>query len=79
MEKEEIVKYLVEKGYPVSTGGDIPTYEQSMQAMTELYNYQKNSWIEKACDWLDYYANTPYISYTDKEEIISDFKKYMEE
>lgn len=52
MEKEEIIKYLVEKGYPVTTGGDIPTFEQSMQAMTDLYNYKKNEWIETACDWL---------------------------
>lgn len=53
MEKEEIVKYLIEKGYPVSTDGDIPTYEQSMQAMTELYNYKENRWIETACKWLE--------------------------
>lgn len=53
MEKEEIVKYLVEKGYPVSTGGDIPTYEQSMQAITELYNYKENNWMETACKWLE--------------------------
>lgn len=53
MEKEEIIKYLIEKGYPVSTGGDIPTYEQSMQAMTELYNYKKEEWLETACKWLE--------------------------
>lgn len=53
VEKEEIVKYLIEKGYPVSTGGDIPTYEQSMQAISELYNYQKNNWMEIACEWLE--------------------------
>lgn len=53
MEKEEIIKYLVEKGYPVTTGGDIPTFEQSMQAMTDLYNYKKNEWMETACKWLE--------------------------
>ncbi len=53
MEKEEIVKYLMEKGYPISTSGDIPTYEQSMQIMTEYCNYQKTSWIEKTCKWLE--------------------------
>lgn len=53
MEKEEIVKYLIEKGYPISTSGDIPTYEQSMQSMAELYNYQKNNWMETACKWLE--------------------------
>lgn len=31
--EEEIIQYLIGKGYPVSTGGDIPTFEQSMQAM----------------------------------------------
>lgn len=51
--EEEIVKYLIEKGYPVSTGGDIPTYEQAMQAMAELCNYQKNNWMETACKWLE--------------------------
>lgn len=53
MEKEEIVKYLIEKGYPVSTGGDIPTFEQSMQVMTDLYNYKKEEWLETACNWLE--------------------------
>lgn len=51
--KEEIIKYLMEKGYPISLDGDIPTYEQSMQSMTELYNYQKNNWMETACKWLE--------------------------
>lgn len=31
MDKEDIVKYLTEKGYPVSTGGDIPTFEEAMK------------------------------------------------
>lgn len=53
MEKEEIIKYLMEKGYPVQTSGDILTFELSMQAMTDLYNYQKNSWMETACKWLE--------------------------
>lgn len=43
----------VEKGYPVTTGGDIPTFELPMQAMTELYNYKENRWIETACKWLE--------------------------
>lgn len=51
--EEEIIQYLIGKGYPVSTGGDIPTFEQSMQSMTELYNYQKNNWMEIACKWLE--------------------------
>lgn len=53
MKKEEIVKYLIEKGYPVTTGGDIPTYEQSMQAMTDLCNYKKREWMETACKRLE--------------------------
>lgn len=51
--EEEIIQYLIGKGYPVSTGGDIPTFEQVTQSMTELYNYQKNEWIETACKWLE--------------------------
>lgn len=51
--EEEIIQYLIEKGYPVSTGGDIPTFEQSMQAMTDLCNYKKREWMETACKWLE--------------------------
>lgn len=51
--EEEIIQYLIGKGYPVSTGGDIPTFEQSMQAMTDLYNYKKREWMETACKWLE--------------------------
>lgn len=79
MEKEEIIKYLIEKGYPISIGCDIPTFEESMQAMTELYNYQKNRWIETACNWLD--ANFPEIENTGsgyKKSFIKQFKKVVE-
>lgn len=80
MEKEEIVKYLIEKGYPASTDGDIPTYEQSMQSMTDLCDYKKNEWIETACHWLD--VNFPEIENTGswyKKSFIEQFKKVLEE
>ena len=84
MEKEEIVKYLIEKGYPVTTGGDIPTFEQSMQAMTDLYNYKKSEWIETACKWLkDNIFEYPWWDDDDPsfddDDIVHDFRKAREE
>lgn len=75
MEKEEIIKYLMGKGYPVSTDGDIPTYEQSMQAITELYNYQKNSWMETACKWLE--TEVAELTGTDSEALKEAFIEVM--
>lgn len=74
----DIIKYLIEKGYPVTTGGDVPTFEQSMQAMTDLYNYKKEEWLETACHWLD--VNFPEIENTGswyKKSFIEQFKKFM--
>lgn len=88
MEKEEIVKYLIEKGYPVSTGGDIPTFEQSMQVMTDLYNYKKEEWLETACNWLikntykyivDIDDSRLQMSFAYTVDMIKDFRKTMEE
>lgn len=85
MEKEEIVKYLIEKGYPVSTGGDIPTFEQSMQAMTDLYNYKKGEWLETACKWLFNHVSKHIddsrlqMSFAYTVDMIKDFRKAMEE
>ena len=83
MEKEEIVKYLIEKGYPVTTGGDIPTFEQSMEAMTDLYNYKKSEWMETACKWL---INIDFDGYDfrncdesfDNDLFVDAFRKAME-
>ena len=84
MKKEEIVKYLIEKGYPVTTGGDIPTFEQSMQAMTDLCNYKKNEWMETACKWLnDNIFEYPWwdddAPSFNENDIVKDFRKAMEE
>lgn len=84
MKKEEIVKYLIEKGYPVSTAGDIPTFEQSMEAMTDLYNYKKLEWMEIACKWLeDNIFDYPWWDYDapsfNSDDIVNDFRKAMEE
>lgn len=83
--EEEIIQYLIGKGYPVSTGGDIPTFEQSMQAMTDLCNYKKREWMETACKWL---FNHVYKHIDDSRlqmtfaytvDMIEDFRKTMEE
>ena len=82
----DIIKYLIEKGYPVTTGGDVPTFEQSMQAMTDLYNYKKKEWLETACNWLikNTYKHIDddsrlQMSFAYTVDMIKDFRKAMEE
>ena len=78
MDKEDIVKYLTEKGYPVSTGGDIPTFEEAMKGT-----------MKKASKWLreEFYTSKDRdghnilvsASWDNVEELINDFEKQMEE
>ena len=75
MDKEDIVKYLTEKGYPVSTGGDIPTFEEGT--------------MKKASKWMreEFYTSKDRdghnilvsASWDNVEELINDFEKQMEE
>lgn len=94
MNKEDIVKYLTEKGYPVSTGGDIPTFEEAIKEAMELYdyfikNYKEDQWMKKAVKWMreEFYTSKDRdghnilisASWGNVEELIKDFKKQTEE
>lgn len=89
MNKEDIVKYLIEKGYPISTSGDIPTFEEAIKVSLEFYDYKEDQWMEKAEKWMrdefyttkdrDGYNILVSASFDYVDELIKDFEKQMEE
>ena len=68
--KNNIAKYLSERGWPVSTNGVI-TYEDATKSMQSYYEYKRKQWIDRACEFIK--ENTALES-----EFYIDFRKVME-
>lgn len=69
-------KQLLDMGFAFTTNGDIVTPEQSNKDLKKYLQYQKQKFIEKACDWLVGNAedNVESALY-----LVAKFKQAMEE
>ena len=79
---------LLDMGFAFTTNGDIVTPEQSNEDLKKYLKYQKQKFIDKACEWLNSADMRMYViaDYTSSNmnrfainKFISDFRKAMEE
>lgn len=73
-------KQLMDMGFSFTTNGDIVTPDQLNEDLKKYLKYQKQKFIEKACEWLDInFPNIDNIGFWYKEGFTKQFKKAMEE
>ena len=79
---------LIDMGFAFTTNGDIVTPDQSNEDLKKYLKYQKQKFIEKACDWLKENLSEGYDpdNYPmvrcydiDMEDFIKEFRREMEE
>lgn len=71
--KDKVVAYLVDKGYPVSTKGEIPTYQETFDMIKNAIKYanqqeQPKVDLEKEIDKFLNETGAPYIWCNDDEQ-----------
>lgn len=69
-------KQLLDMGFAFTTNGDIVTPEHSNKDLKKYLQYQKQKFIEKACDWLVGNAEDNVESAL---SLVAKFKQAMEE
>lgn len=67
---------LIDMGFAFTTNGDIVTPEQSNEDLKKYLQYQKQKFIEKACDWL---VGNAEDSVESALYLVTKFKRAMEE
>lgn len=85
--EEQIKEYCSSQGFPYGACSGISSI--NAQVASDAIRWADKTMIDKACEWLeselyqhkdrDGYPNVESRSYTSVEDLIKDFKRYMEE